>query len=91
MSEIFLVFISHQIYQITHFRPASSASSTAPTEADTMQTERASPQSRYKNFLLTKLNFDIRGGCNLWTFGNHLDHTNIKSTEIKLCEDLTCF
>ncbi|KAG4070846.1 hypothetical protein HA402_011072 [Bradysia odoriphaga] len=32
------------------YRPASSASSTAPTEADTMQTERASPQSsRYEN------------------------------------------
>jgi len=31
-------------------RPSSSASSTAPTEADTMQTERASPQSsRYDN------------------------------------------
>ncbi|XP_055386537.1 zinc finger protein chinmo isoform X2 [Condylostylus longicornis] len=32
------------------YRPSSSASSTAPTEADTMQSERASPQSsRYEN------------------------------------------
>ncbi|CAD7079148.1 unnamed protein product [Hermetia illucens] len=32
------------------YRPSSSASSSAPTEADTMQTERASPQSsRYEN------------------------------------------
>ncbi|XP_055298803.1 zinc finger protein chinmo isoform X2 [Sitodiplosis mosellana] len=30
-------------------RPSSSASSTAPTEADTLQNERTSPQSRYDN------------------------------------------
>lgn len=29
------------------YRPSSSASSTNLTEADTMQSERASPQSRY--------------------------------------------
>lgn len=33
----------------SYFRPSSSASSTAPTEADTLQNERTSPQSRFED------------------------------------------
>lgn len=43
----------------TYHRPSSSASSTAPTEADTMHSERASPQSRQVSKIQTSQTVSI--------------------------------